>query len=132
MNRPLFKRTALAAVSLALLYYSVAWAVLRCPHQESHQGHEIAVYEGPSQRQVNLDCTGPEYHTELLAGPSTTSELLRHTRDVASRVNVLFGSSSLALDQVGDVWLNTLFDKVSSATSPFGLPRYLSLSVLRF
>ena len=131
MNRLLFKRTALAAVSLALLYYSVAWAVLRCPHQESHQGHEFVVYEAPSHRQVNLDCAGPEYHTEWLAGPSTTSELLRHTRDVASHVNVLFGLSSLALDQVGDVWLMILPDKVS-VTSPFGLPRYLSLSVLRF
>jgi hypothetical protein len=47
-------------------------------------------------------------------------------------VNVLFGLSSLALHQVGDVWLMTLSDKVSSVTSPFGLPRYLSLSVLRF
>lgn len=132
MNRPLFKRTALLGISLALLYYSVAWAVLRCPHQENHQGHEIAVYEpGPSHRHVNLDCTGPRYHTEFLAGPSTNSELLRLTRGVASH-GIFVGFSGFALNQIEDVWRIALSDQVSSAALPFDLPRYLSLSVLRF
>ena len=141
MNRPFFKRTLLAAVSLMLLYYNVAWAVLRCPHQEDHADHELVVYEtgrngatvflsSPSHRHVDLDCAGPKYHTEWLVGPSTNSELLRLARDVASRVNVFFGLSSLALDQVGNFWLIALSDK-PSATLPFGLPLYISLSVLR-
>ena len=141
MNRPLFKRTLLATVSFMLLYYNVAWAVLRCPHQENHAEHELVFYDtdllaatvslsSSTQSHVNLDCTGPKYHTEWLVGPATNSELLRLARDVASRVNVFLGLSSFALDQVGNFWLLALSDK-PSATFPFGLPLHISLSVLR-
>ncbi len=132
-----------AAVSLVLLYYNVAWAVLRCPHEENHPDLEVVSYDaglyaaeishsGPSRRQLNLDCTGPNYHTELLAGPSSTSELLRLTREIASRANVFFGLSRFALDLVGDIWRIALSHNFSSASLPFALPRYLSLSVFRF
>jgi hypothetical protein len=140
MNRPLFKRTVLAALSLVLLYYNVAWAVLRCPHQESHPDHEVVLYNvgfsieqgslpSSSHGQASLDCTGPKYHTELLAGPSTTSEL-RLARDVASRVSALVALSSLARDTPQEIRLKTLF--IKSPSPIFDLPRYLSLSVLRF
>lgn len=141
MSRSLTKLSALAAVSLALLYYNVAWAVLRCPHQENHPDHEVVVYQTVSyldgvsfpfrsQDPANLDCAGPDYHTELLAGPSTISELLRLTRDVSSRVNLLFVWSNFALDQTRDV-RPVLFNQVSSLTLLFVVPRYLSLSVFR-
>ena len=141
MNRRFFKRTVLVAVSLALFYYNVAWAVLRCPHQENHPDHEIVLYDfnsysgglsfpASSDHPVNFDCTGPKYHTEFLAGPSSTSELLRFTRDV-SRGNVFVGLSSLASSQIEDDPGITLSDRVSSSASPFDLPRYLSLSVFR-
>jgi hypothetical protein len=45
MSRSFIKTSALAAVSLALLYYNVAWAVLRCPHQENHPDHEIVFFQ---------------------------------------------------------------------------------------
>jgi hypothetical protein len=142
MSRSFIKTSALAAVSLALLYYNVAWAVLRCPHQENHPDHEVVFYKTGShldgvsfpfrfQDPANLDCAGPDYHTELLAGPSTISELLRLTRDVSSRVNSSFIWSNFALDQIMDARLATSFDRMSSLTLPFVVPRYLSLSVFR-
>jgi hypothetical protein len=142
MSRSFIKTSALAAVSLALLYYNVAWAVLRCPHQENHPDHEVVFYQTGSyldgvsfplrsRDPANLDCTGPDYHTELLAGPSTISELLRLTRDVSSRVNLLFVWSNFALDQIRDVQPPASFDRMFSLTLLLVVPRYISLSVFR-
>src|SRR5918996_2540017 len=84
MNCRSVKRTLLTAVSFALLYYNVAWAVLRCPHQENHEAQELAAYElGSSHPDVNIDCTGPKYHTEFLAEPSKNSGVIQLARDGA-------------------------------------------------
>ena len=142
MSRSFIKTSALAAVSLALFYYNVAWAVLRCPHQENHPDHEVVFFQTGSypdgvsfpfrsQDPANLDCSGPDYHTELLAGPSTVSELLRLTRDVSSRVNLLFVWSNFALDQIMDARPPASFDRMSSLTLLLVVPRYISLSVFR-
>lgn len=131
MNRWLFSRIALGAVGLVLLYYNVAWAVLRCPHQEN-QSQEITAYEPDSwHRHANLDCTGPKYHTEVLAGPSN-SEVLRLAGVIASQGNLFVGFADPALKQIEDFSPLPLFDDRSSTGLPFGLPRYISLSVFRF
>jgi hypothetical protein len=127
MKRKFFKKMAVAAVGVVLIYYNVAWAVLRCPHQEN-QSQEIAVYDPDSwHRHVNIDCTGPEYHTEFLAGPSTNAELLQLTRDVA--FDSFFGLSGHA--RAGSASLLVLSEELSSAALPVGPPRYISLSVFR-
>lgn len=131
MNWPTFKRTApLVAVSFALLYYSVSWAVLRCPHFDNPQVQEIAAYEAElAHYHANLDCAGPKYHTEFLAGPSSASELLRFTR-YATHGTVFPGIPNLGLSRFESDSGITL-SKVSPAYLPFDLPRYLSLSVFR-
>lgn len=133
MDRSVFKKTALLAVGAVLLYYSVAWAVLRCPHLENFQAQEIAAYEpGSWHRHANLDCTGPVYHTEFLAGPSTNSEVLRQVGVTASQENLLLGFADPALKQSQDFARLALFEDGSSSRLPFGVPRYISLSVFRF
>lgn len=130
MDRSVFKKTALLAVGAVLLYYSVAWTVLRCPHFDSPHAQEVAAYEAESaHRHANLDCTGPKYHTEFLAGPSSASELLRFTR-YASHGTVFPGIPDLCLSRFESDSGITL-SKVSPAYLPFDLPRYLSLSVFR-
>ena len=132
MNRMFLKASVAATISLALLYYSVAWAVLRCPHQEVYEGHGIGVHElVPSDRQVNFDCAGPEYHTEILAGPAASSEVLRSARELASHANVFSDSTGFALNPIHDVWLLALSHRASSAPSLSDPPRYLLLSVFR-
>lgn len=134
MDRSVFKKTALLAVGAVLLYYSVAWAVLRCPHLENPQVQEITAYEPGSwqHHHADLDCTGPKYHTEFLAGPSTNSEVLRQVGVTASQENLLLGFADPALKQSQDFARLALFEDGSSSRLPFDLPRYLSLSVLRF
>jgi hypothetical protein len=143
MNRPVYKRAGLAAISLLLLlYYNVMWAVLRCPHQEKHADHEVVLYDTGSYAVIVAlsstshghvdDCNSPKYRRELLAGPLTNSEHLRLTRVVASHEDVFFGSPGLVLDQIEAARLIALSKKGSSAASQVGLPRYLSLSVFRF
>jgi hypothetical protein len=132
MTRPFIKTLVVAIVSLTLLYYSVAWAVLRCPHQESHSDHEIALFDGNSPRPViflaskshgqpSLDCPGPNYHMEWLAGPSASSELLRLMRLIVPTSNVL--QHIVASQQADNVWLRALFANGSAPIPSVHLPR---------
>jgi len=143
MNRPFLKTSTVAIVSLVLFYYSVAWAVLRCPHQENHSDYELAFsnissYTAEaslplsSHNQTNLDCPGLNYHTEFLAGPAAGSELIRLTRDIPSHANISLALSGVERDRAEYISLKAVFDKSSSPNFLIDLPRYLSLSVFRF
>lgn len=80
-------KSSLAAIlSSLLLYYSVAWAVLKCFHHENESGAVAAVLvKLVGERQfvpllvpqsgTDLDCVGSNYHTETLAGSSVPSRL---------------------------------------------------------
>ena len=134
MNRRFAKRTLLTAVSLALIYYNVAWAVLRCPHQENHHGKDIAftVSDHTSHAhddQVTIDCSGVKYHTEALAGPSPAPELFGPSGLVVSALDILPSLTTVA-DQQQQRFLRPLF--IGGSSPPFRVPQYLSLSVLRF
>jgi len=138
MSRRLIKTSVLTAISVVLLYYNVAWAVLHCPHQQSHFDSEAVFYDSGAYAakilsygdhdRVNLDCTGPKFHTEMLAGPSTGSEFPWLTRDAASHVNVLLAWSG-AQGPAQEIWRKVFVIRGSSPS--FNLPQYLSLSVLR-
>lgn len=138
MRRPFIKTSIVGIIFLALLYYSVAWAVLRCPHQENHLDQEAALYDINAveisilldEHQANIDCTGPKYHTESLAGSSAATEILRLTRDFDSQVDAFPTLPHITRGQLGDVW--ALFYNGSSSIILIHLPRYLLLSVLRF
>ena len=138
MNHPFGKSTISSFIALVLLYYSVAWAVLRCSHDEDFAHTEAAVSDASvhstglpySERQggAHLDCLGSDYHTETLGaflGP--LQERLLST-DIASRVTDL--SIVHSGTENGNLWLRVLFDGFARAHS-IGPPRYLSLSVLR-
>ena len=138
MNRSILKTTISSFIALVLVYYSVAWAVLRCSHDEDFAHTEAAVSDASvhstglpySERQggAHLDCLGSDYHTETLGaflGP--LQERLLST-DIASRVTDL--SIVHSGTENGNLWLRVLFDGFARAHS-IGPPRYLSLSVLR-
>ena len=138
MNHSILTNSISSFIALVLVYYSVAWAVLRCSHDEDFAHTEAAVSDASvhstglpySERQggAHLDCLGSDYHTETLGaflGP--LQERLLST-DIASRVTDL--SIVHSGTENGNLWLRVLFDGFARAHS-IGPPRYLSLSVLR-
>jgi hypothetical protein len=142
MNRHLPKTFVVSLVSFALLYYSVAWAVLRCSHEEEHGHHQVGLYNAdahatgspvasPNYVQAHLDCVAPDYHTELLAGPSSPSQVQRWATHINSHVTDFLSSLSLAEAWAPDLWLRTAFEKPSRLISLVDSPLYLSLSILR-
>ena len=86
MNHRFLNSFVASLIAIVLVYYSVAWAVLRCFHDEDHAGTETAVsVEGRHQRDFSsspldhpeaaIDCMGSSYHTKILAGSSAPSQL---------------------------------------------------------
>jgi hypothetical protein len=142
MNRPFIKTSVVAIVSLVLLYYSVAWAVLRCFHDEHQINSEVILSDvdrhdkdfflsSPSHAHAYLDCMGPEYHIESLAESSSLSKLQRLTVNITSHGNEFLRWQNVAEEHATVLWLRALFDRVSPPIWPFQSPRYLSLSTLR-
>jgi len=69
-----------------LLYYSAAWAILRCYHDDEHSEIEASEIHpnSPAHAHVSLpgpaeavDCLDFDYHTEFLGGPTAPPELHR-------------------------------------------------------
>ena len=142
MNRHLLKTFVVSLVSFVLLYYSVAWAVLRCSHEEDHGYHQVTLYNAdahargssfasPNHVQEHLDCMAPDYHTESLAGPSSASQLHRLTTDITSHVYDFLTLQRVAGNGATDLWLSAVFERVTPRNFLIDSSRYLSLSVLR-
>ncbi len=141
MSRHRLKIFLVSLVSFVLLYYSVAWAVLRCPHDEDFANTEEAVadasvqvagssYSLQSQDGAHLDCLGSDYHTETLGGFSDSLQQRHLSTDIASRVTALSILHDTGTGKAGNHWLRALFDD-SALAHPIDPPRYLSLSVIR-
>jgi hypothetical protein len=141
MRGDILKTFTVSLISCVLLYYSVAWAVLQCVHSDAHDNFRVILNTGDTlagsrlsslnHAHEYLECVGSEYHTELLAGPSVVTELLRRIRGGAAHAGVSLPSSILPHSQAVNFWLSAVFNKPSSTAFPIDLPRYLSLSVLR-
>jgi hypothetical protein len=134
------KTAVFTAVSVVLFYYNIAWAVLRCPHQENHSDLGVVVYDSathaaeiafahPDRNQANLDCTGPKYHTESLAGSSGMSEILRLAGGVASHTNLLPALPIVGKSPAQEIRLKAFL--VKGLSPDIDLPQYLSFLVLR-
>lgn len=140
MNRYFFRSSILLVVSFGLLYYSVAWAVLRCSHDEEFLEQEVALqnsadrdlhYMPSNAASLNLECVCLDYHTELMAGSSSPSQPQRLMPDMTPNIDgfVMFPTGSGY--RASDLWLRAVFENLSSPSFSIGLPRYLSLSNLR-
>jgi hypothetical protein len=142
MNRRFLKTPVASVIAIVLVYYSVAWAVLRCPHAEDHTGSETAVSVAdmhqrdfslwpPNHPRADIECLDSSYHTETLAGPSARSQMKTLAADIASYVNTFLTLNDIAQAASENLGLTTLFDRGFASTFPIDSPRYLSLSVLR-
>jgi hypothetical protein len=142
MNQHFVKTSVVMILSSVLLYYSVAWAVLRCLHDEDRAGTETAVsYAGLHQSdfftsplndpKADVDCMGSNYHTETLAGSSSPSQLNILTIDITSHVNGFLTLHGVAEAATESLSRTAVFNRGFTRTFPTDSPRYLSLSVLR-
>ena len=142
MNPHLAKSTICSLLALVLVYYSAAWAVLRCFHEEDLVDREAVVSQVGTRAttvqqipdgsaEADFHCMDSDYHNEILAAPVAPVELRLLRSDFASPVSLSPGSRSGGKFATSDLWLSALFDSDRALDHPTGLPRYLSLSVLR-
>ena len=141
MYRRHIKIVLISLISFLLLYYSVAWAVLKCVHFESHDNYEVALdtdahlkdsYLSFSRTvESHLDCLGADYHTESLAGPSSLPQFHRGAAYRTSHATDYLNYPSGANGHARHLWLSADLDRFLSPTFLTDLSRYLSLTTLR-
>jgi hypothetical protein len=85
-----------------------------------------------SPTHLSLECIGFDYHAESLAGPSSSSQLGRWTARSVIHVVDFSIPDGIAADGARVLALRAGFDGSISSVFRIDLPRYLSLSVLRF
>lgn len=124
-----FVKIFVLVISFALLYYGVAWSLLRCSHDEE-AAHEATLLNG-DQVHLDLECIGPNFHTETLAAASSPSQGDRLLPEITRSVND-FLTLQTWQGKESDAWLRAVFVMSPSLAFLIGLPSYLVLSVLRF
>lgn len=121
------------SVSLLLLYYGSAWAVLRCCHDDTRVHQELALgnTDGDFQSDLNripaIECADPLYHAELMAEFPLPPRLGQFRSDAAPPTNDFFASNSAERHWPSDLHLRAVFE----SSFAFDSPRYLSFSILR-
>jgi hypothetical protein len=142
MSRPHLKTFVATFLASVLLYYSAAWAVLRCCHEEKHASVEASVsgydmddghssqLSWPSHALSQIDCLDFEYHTESLASPAAPPQLHRATAAITPYPNDFFVLKSLP-DSYKRNLLRNVFTRGSPLSELSAPPLYLSLSGMR-
>jgi hypothetical protein len=142
MTRHLLRAVLAIAISFVLLYYGIAWAVLRCSHDAKHAGHEVALQDLDATHQrfhhasvnavdLDLECVGPDVHTETMAETSSSPQLDQLVPEVTRHMNAFLTLQSRLADAATGVGLRTVFERLRSLVFLIGLPSYLFLSILR-
>src|SRR4029453_12763161 len=127
MNHHLLKSLAAMVVAFVLLYYSVAWVVLRCSHDGDDSDHEVALLNGDHVN-LDLECIGPNFHTESMAEASSPPQRDHLMLDISPHVNDFLTLQTGSGDAASDVWLRAVFEASPSLAFLIGLPSYLFLS----
>jgi hypothetical protein len=130
MKHHLLKSLFAMVVAFVLLYYSVAWAVLRCSHDGDDSEQEIALVNGHPVH-LDFECVGPNFHTESMAEASSPPQIDRLMLEATSYVNDFLTLQTRSGDAASDIWLRAVFEMSRSLAFLIGLPVYLFLSVLR-
>jgi hypothetical protein len=142
MSHRFFKTSVVVTVSLVLLYYSVAWVVLGCSHDEDRSNEQAVLqnkdvasnafqYQSANPDPLILECVCPNYHTELMAGSSSPSQLQRVISDPTAHASSVSGLQTMSVNGTMDIWRRVVFGGIPSSGFPIGLPSYRSLSILR-
>jgi hypothetical protein len=142
MNHHLLKSLVAMVVAFVLLYYGIAWTVLRCSHDAKHADHEVALQDLDATHQgfyhaslnpvgLDLECVGPNFHTEAMAAASSPPQPDRFSLDITPHVNDFLTLRTVTGDAAADTWLRTVFERPPSLAFLVGVPSYLFLSIFR-
>lgn len=142
MTRHLLRNVIAIAISFVLLYYGIAWAVLRCSHNAEHSDHAVATEDVDANHKdlhdaslnpghLDLESVGPDFHTEAMAEASSPPQLDRFLLDITPHVNDFLTLRTVTGDAATDIWLRAVFQTPLPLAFLIGLPSYLFLSILR-
>src|SRR5262245_28975595 len=142
MTHNSFRAFVAIGISFVLLYYGIAWAVLRCSHDTKHSGYSVAVEDVDTAHQdfhhtsvnlvhLDLECIGPNFHTEAMAEVSSSPQLDRLMPEVTRHVNDFLTLQTRSGDAVSDLWLRAVFERSLWLAFVIGPPSYLFFSILR-
>jgi len=134
MTARFLKTFAATLLAFTLSYYSVAWAVLQCLHEEddlhpiavSDAGHALHHGVALIHAAPNLECSGPECVIESMSDSSSQSRSINVTGETGLKFATSFTTRPTASEEKSIQWRRALFDGSSNV-----VPIYLSLSNLR-
>jgi hypothetical protein len=131
------KELTVIALSVVFVYYGVAWAVLKCFHEDASSpigayslDTEVGFLE-PEHAPTNLECLGGTYRTESMAASSSTVRVFDRSAQSASNFNGFLTLQLATANLASDLWLRFVFERAVTSFVPIRLPRHLSLSVFR-
>lgn len=138
MKGQLLKFCAIIALSLALLYSGVAWAMEACVRHDEHTDH--ALTQDHHSFQVSLKGTDahdavPVIHCAFVneqVGPAArvaSAEIRRSDKGVT--LHAVSFPYVLSAARPNTLWLDALFRKAVTISLPNDLARHLFLSVLQ-
>jgi hypothetical protein len=123
-----------ASACLLLLYSGIAWAVLRCCHDDTHLSQEAALKvidpDTPGVH-ANIDCVAPVYHSEAIAVSSLRSQLERLMLNSAAHLSDCWASPPGYGEWPREAHFRSVFNGTHPSSFVYKTPRYLSLSTLR-
>lgn len=139
MTYQIFKPCGLIALSIALLYSGVAWAMERCLRDAGHSNHAASEHRHNPQPSANhndsqdpsariIHCTSATHQT----GPAAlvaSAKLSRFSEGVQLKAS--HRPEAISPEFKNTLWLEALFRKIITFSSPGNLARHLFLSVLQ-
>ena len=137
MNRQILKSYVAVTLSFFLFYSGVAWAMAACLRSHGHSQDAAIDDHHKSQVESNhpQDPSVPVIHCASMTdevGPAArlaSAEIRRSHRGTS--LHAASPSDALSAVLRNDLWLEALFKRIVSFSSPIDLARHLFLSVLR-
>ena len=138
MSLRALKISAVLALSVALMYSGVAWAIDNCLRETGHSHGAEAEHDHAHQqsdRDTSQDASDPIIHcTSLFPQAAPAAVVKSFTLVKAEKALALYvTASSHAISEFprNAVWLQALFKRILTFSLRFDRTRHLSLSVLQ-
>lgn len=136
MSKPGKILIALSA-SLALLYSGIAWAALRCCHDDGHShqehalnGQDAEILSYAYSVDADIECIAPVYHTESIAVSSLRSQIDRLVPGDTSHGRDFWGLPATYDGSMDYIWAGPVSKSPRYAVFLTNSPLYVSLSRL--